>query len=80
MHVGSTPSGPGPSGNPAFCAGLIGWAVDHRICQYRDTGCIQLVRLGPQPPDFFVSDLAEVVKNISGTAQSASRRVLSRLR
>ena len=24
MHVGATPSGPGPSANPAFCAGLIG--------------------------------------------------------
>ncbi len=23
MHVGATPSGPEPSGNPAFCAGLI---------------------------------------------------------
>ncbi len=28
MHVGTTPSGPDPSANPAFCAGLALLAVE----------------------------------------------------
>jgi hypothetical protein len=38
MHDGPTPSGPGPSANPAFCAGLILLAVCQGLMQIRRDG------------------------------------------